>query len=81
MDELVPLAIVATDAEAEMLCGLLRTAGIDCTYRVTDRGAGAADGLSLGGPQAVIVRSEDLESAREVVGATGTGRSPDPGPR
>ena len=74
MDELVAVAIVATDSEAEMLCGLLRSAGIDCTYRVTDRGAGAADGLSVGGPQAVIVRSEDLASAREVVGATGSAR-------
>jgi hypothetical protein len=70
MDALVAVDVVATEAEAEILCGLLRSAGIDCTHRVTDRGAGAADGRSVGGPQAVLVRSEDLESAREVVSAT-----------
>jgi hypothetical protein len=70
MDALVALEVVATEAEAEILCGLLRSAGIDCTHRVTNRGAGAADGLSIGGPQAVLVRSEDLASAREVVSAS-----------
>jgi hypothetical protein len=33
-----------------------------------DYGAGAADGMAVGGPQEVIVRSEDLTSAREVLG-------------
>ena len=66
MDELVSLEVVATETEAEIRCGLLRDAGIRCAYRVTNRGAGAADGLALG-PQEVIVRSEDLASAREVV--------------
>ena len=69
MDELAVLEVVATEPEAELLCALLRSAGIHCTYRVTNRGAGAADGLSVGGPQEVIVRSEELESAREAVAA------------
>jgi hypothetical protein len=71
MDALVPLDVVATEAEGEILCGLLRSAGIDCALRVTDRGAGAADGLSVGAAQTVLVRSEDLAAAREVVRASG----------
>jgi Putative prokaryotic signal transducing protein len=67
MDDFVPVEVVATEAEAVMLCALLQSAGIDCTYRVTNRGAGAADGLAVGGPQEVIVRSEDVETAREVM--------------
>jgi hypothetical protein len=67
MDELVVVEVVATEPEAELLCSLLRSAGIECTYRVTNLGAGAADGLAVGGPQEVIVRREDLESAREVL--------------
>jgi Putative prokaryotic signal transducing protein len=67
MDELVVVEVVATESEAELLCSLLRSAGIECTYRVTNLGAGAADGLAVGGPQEVIVRREDLESAREVL--------------
>ena len=67
MDELVPVEVVATEAEAETLCQLLRSAGISCTYRVTNLGAGAADGLAFAGPQEIIVRSDDLEFAREVL--------------
>ena len=68
MDELVVVEVVATEPEAELLCSLLRSADIRCTHRVTDLGAGASDGLSVGGPQEVIVRAEDVESAREVLG-------------
>jgi hypothetical protein len=67
MDELVVVEVVATEPEAELLCSLLRSTGIECTYRVTNLGAGAADGLAVGGPQEVIVRREDLEPAREVL--------------
>lgn len=67
MDELVVVEVVATQAEAELLCSLLRSEGIRCTHRVSNYGAGAADGMPVGGPQEVIVRSEDLTSAREVL--------------
>jgi hypothetical protein len=68
VDELVVVEVVASEPEAELLCSLLRSAGIRCTYRVTNVGAGASDGLAVGGPQEVIVRAEDVESAREVLG-------------
>jgi hypothetical protein len=67
MDELVVVEVVATEPEAELLCSLLRSEGIKCTHRVSNYGAGAADGMPVGGPQEVIVRSEDLASAREVL--------------
>jgi hypothetical protein len=67
MGELVVVEVVASEPEAELLCSLLRSAGIRCTYRVTNVGAGAADGLAVGGPQEVVVRAEDVESAREVL--------------
>jgi hypothetical protein len=67
MDELVVVEVVASEPEAELLCSLLRSAGIRCTHRVTNVGAGAADGLAVGGPQEVLVRREDLERAREVL--------------
>ncbi len=52
-----------------MLCGLLRSAGIECMYRVTDQGAGAFDGMSVGGPHEILVRREDMDAAREVLSA------------
>ena len=67
MNDLAVAEVVATEAEAELLCSLLRNEGIRCTYRVSNFGAGAGDGLAVGGPQEVIVRSEDLESARTIL--------------
>jgi len=52
-----------------MLCGLLRSAGIECMYRVTDQGAGAFDGMAVGGPHEILVRREDMDAAREVLSA------------
>jgi Putative prokaryotic signal transducing protein len=68
MDKLVVVEVAGTEPEAELLCGLLRSAGIGCTHRQTNYAAGASDGMPVGGPQEVIVRAEDLESARAVLG-------------
>jgi hypothetical protein len=65
-DELVVLDVVATEQEAEVLCGLLGSAGIEALPRQTNVGAGASDGLVVVGPYEVVVRAEDLEAAREI---------------
>jgi hypothetical protein len=70
MDELVVVDVVPTESEAELLCGLLRTEGISCSHRQSNYGAGAADGMPTG-PREVVVRAEDLASAREVLGKPG----------
>ena len=65
-DVLKVLDVVATEQEAEVICGLLRSAGIACLTRQTNVGAGASDGLTVAGPYEVVVRAEDLEAARDV---------------
>jgi hypothetical protein len=67
MEELVVVDVVATEPEAELLCSLLRSSGIRCMRRLTNRGAGAFEGVPGGGPQEVLVRKEDLQPAREVL--------------
>ena len=67
MDDLVVVEVVATEPEAELLCSLLRSAGISCLNKLTNRGAGASDGMPVGGPQEIMVRREDAESAREIL--------------
>jgi hypothetical protein len=67
VDELVVVDVVPTESEAELLCGLLRTEGIKCTYRLSNYGAGSADGMATGA-QEVVVRSEDRERASELLG-------------
>jgi hypothetical protein len=66
-DELVVVGVATTEPEAAVACGLLRTAGIWCASRVTNFGAGASDGLSVGGPHEILVRREDLQPARQVL--------------
>jgi Putative prokaryotic signal transducing protein len=66
MDELVVVRVVGTEPEAELLCSLLRSAGIECTGRQTNVGAGAADGMP-GGPYELVVRPQDLDDARNIL--------------
>jgi hypothetical protein len=66
-DGFVVIDVVKTEQEAEVICGLLRSAGIECLPRQTDVGAGASDGLSVTGPYEVVVRAKDVEAARDVL--------------
>jgi hypothetical protein len=68
VDDVVPVTIVPSETEAEIVCGLLRSAGIECSYHQTNVGAGALDGMP-GGAQEVVVPARDLERAREVLAA------------
>jgi hypothetical protein len=64
----VRIAIVPNETTAEIVCGRLRTEGIECSYRRTDVAAGAADGsLSSAGPIEVLVDERDVEAARGVL--------------
>jgi hypothetical protein len=66
---LVPLTVVRNEAEAELLCGLLRSEGIECEHRPTNFGVGAMDGLP-GGAREIIVAEDGVERAREIVEAS-----------
>jgi hypothetical protein len=71
-NQLVRLTIVSSEPEAELLRGLLATEGIESVQRPTDFAAGALDGWAAGGAREILVRSADVESARELIG----GQSP-----
>ena len=67
MPELVVMKVVPTEYEAEMVCSLLRTAGITCAHRPTNIGSGAADGMPIGGPRTILVHRHDLPTAVDVI--------------
>ena len=68
MAEPVRLTIVANEFEAETIRGLLQTEGIESIQRLTDLGAGTIDaGTSSYGAREILVRTEDLEQARELI--------------
>ena len=70
MDEPVAIRVVPTEQEADVISGLLRSAGIESLARQTNLGAGASDGLAVIGPFEVVVATEDAEAARELLAGT-----------
>jgi len=66
-DELVVVEVAGTEAEGELLCSLLRSAGIECLSRLTDSGAGAGDGPGTVGAHEIVVAIQDAEDARALL--------------
>jgi Putative prokaryotic signal transducing protein len=63
----VPLTVVGSEAEAEVIRGLLATEGIESMHRPTNFGAGATDGFTPAGEREILVRPEQLEEARALL--------------
>ena len=70
MDDLVRVAVAPNEAEAEVICGLLRSEGIKCFYRQTDMAQAVYEGsVPSAGWQEVVVVAGDAERAREILAA------------
>src|SRR6478672_1131462 len=67
VSDLAVIEVVASELEAVLVCAILRDAGVPCMHQVTNRGSGAMDGLTTGGPRAIVVRPEHLDLARRVI--------------
>jgi hypothetical protein len=63
----VVVTVARSEPEAELLCSVLRDAGIECVPRQTNTGAGAGDGLSGVGGHDVLVSPADADAARDVL--------------
>lgn len=66
-DDAVVAKTVADENEAEIACGLLRSAGIECGYRDTDAIDSTLEDFTKAGPQEILVHAADLEAARELL--------------
>jgi Putative prokaryotic signal transducing protein len=66
-DDTAVVKVVSGETEADIVCGLLRSAGIECDYRDTEAIDGPFEGLTESGPREVFVLKSDLEAARSVV--------------
>jgi hypothetical protein len=67
---LVHLTVLSNVYEAELLCALLRTEGIECDHRPTNLGVGSMDGMPGGGPREVVVAEQSLTRAQELLAAS-----------
>jgi hypothetical protein len=63
--------VVDNESEAEMACGLLRSAGIRCAYRETTAIDSALEEFTSAGPREILVYPGDLDAARELLGVDG----------
>jgi hypothetical protein len=63
----VVLTVVSEEPEAEILCGLLRSAGIDCDYRDTPAIDSPLEDFTAAGPREILVRPADLDAARALL--------------
>ena len=71
-DEGVVVKVVSGEPEADIVCGLLRSAGIDCAYRDTEAIETPFEDFIADGPREILVRPSDLEAARELLAGSET---------
>jgi hypothetical protein len=67
VDDWVVVEVAGSEPEAELLCSVLRGAGIECLPRLTNSGAGAGDGLGTVGAHDIMVSPRDAQGAREIL--------------
>ncbi len=63
----VVLTVVSDGPEADVVCGLLRSAGIDCAYRDTEAIDSPLEDFTAAGPREILVRGSDVEAARALL--------------
>lgn len=63
----VVVTVVSGAPEAEVVCGLLRSAGIECAHRDTDRIDSSLEDFIAAGAQEILVHESDLEAAKELL--------------
>jgi hypothetical protein len=69
-DGAVVVKVVSSQSEAEVVCGLLRSAGIECAHRDTDAIDSSLEDFIAAGAQEILVHDSDLEAAKELLEAT-----------
>jgi hypothetical protein len=63
----VVLTVVGDETEAELVCGLLRSNGIDCAYRDTEAIDSPMEDFTAAGPREILVPEASLATARALL--------------
>jgi hypothetical protein len=67
VDDWVPVEVAGSEAEAELLCSVLRGAGIEWPAPVNEQRGRAGDGLGTVGAHDIVVSPHDAQDAREIL--------------
>ena len=70
VDEAVVVKVVSDEGEAEIVCGLLRSAGMECGYRDTEAIDSPLEDFTASGAREIFVHASDLDAARALLGGT-----------
>jgi hypothetical protein len=68
-DDAVVVTVVSSGPEADIVCGRLRSAGIECAYRDTEAIDSLLEEFTADGPREILVHRSDLGAARELLDA------------
>jgi hypothetical protein len=71
-DQEVVVKVVSGETEAEIVCGLLRSNGIDCSYRDTEAIDDPLEDFTAAGRREVVVEPDDADAARELLAEFGS---------
>ena len=63
----VVVKVVSGEAEAEVACGLLRSAGIECGHRDTEAIDSPLEDFMSAGSREILVHEADVEAAKELL--------------
>ena len=63
----VVLTVVSGEPEADIVCGLLESNGIECAYRETEAIDSPLEDFTAAGAREILVREADLEAARALL--------------
>jgi hypothetical protein len=66
-EDLVRVTTVPGEPEAEALCGLLRSAGIECAHRLTPESDSPFEGIATDGLREILVHERDADEARALL--------------
>jgi hypothetical protein len=70
-DDEVIVKVVSGEPEAEIACGLLRSAGIECWYRDTAQIDDPYEDFIASGPREIIVKAPDADAAKQLLAGSG----------
>jgi hypothetical protein len=65
----VVLKVVSGESEAQIVCGLLLSSGIECAYRDTEAIDSPLEDFMAAGSQEILVHPADLDAAKELLAA------------
>ena len=61
------LTVVSDEPEAEVVCGLLRSAGFECGFRDTEAIDSPLEDFTAAGQREILVHESDLDAARALL--------------